>query len=273
MKSITSLMLLALLLSACSEVRPKDIGLPAGVSKVPPPTPRAAQLPPDLTWHIQYSGEIDYDLDVDVYNIDLFDTAAADIAKLRARGVFVICYFSAGSVEDWRPDSSQFPDKVIGKALEGWQGERWLDIRDLNALQPVMSARLELAAQKGCNGVDPDNVNGYENDTGFPLSYNDQIAYNIWLSNQARARGLAIGLKNDLEQVGDLQPFFDWILNEECFSYDECRLLLPFKLAGKPVFVIEYEMNPEEFCFQARELGFNAVQKKMELDAFQFPCK
>ena len=270
--------------SACA-VPPEAIGRPAGMFETPTPPlpvphiepatakPSRRILPPDVTWQIQYSGEMDYSLDVDVYNIDLFDTSADAIARLRTRGVFVMCYFSAGSYEDWRPDAGQFPDKVIGSDYEGWAGENWLDIRDMEALKPIMSARLDLAVQKGCDGVDPDNVNAYENDTGFPLSYNDQIAYNIWLADQAHARGLSIGLKNDLEQIPDLQPFFDWIINESCFDYEECHLLLPFKMAGKPVFVIEYDLNPEEFCFEANDLGFNAMQKKWELDNFYFPCK
>lgn len=279
MKNITGLSLAILvLLGACSPVVPPGaLGLPAGVSKVPTPTSQIEtaniSLPQNATWHIQYSGEMDYNLDVDVYNIDLFDANVADIDQLRARGVFIMCYFNAGAKEDWRPDADQFPAEILGKEYEGWEGETWLDIRKIDLLAPVMSARLDLAAQKGCDGVDPDNVNGYVNDTGFPLTYSDQVAYNIWLADQAHARRLSIGLKNDLEQIPDLLPFFDWALNESCFTYNECDLLTPFKLAGKPVFVIEYEMQPEAFCLKANELGFNAIQKKWELDGFYLPCR
>lgn len=234
--------------------------------------PAETDLPLKMTWQIQYSGEMDYSPDVDMFNLDLFDTDTKTIAELKARGIFVVCYFSAGSHENWRPDADDFPAETLGKPMEGWEGETWLDIRQIDALKPVTESRLDMAAQKGCDGVDPDNVNGYENDTGFPLAYDDQIAFNVFLSNQARQRGLKIGLKNDLEQIPDLLPFFDWALNEQCFYYKECRLLLPFIEAGKPVFVIEYELNPEEFCFQAVNMGFNALQKKYELDAFRFPC-
>jgi hypothetical protein len=230
-------------------------------------------LPPRVSWQIQYTGEIDISLDVDVFNLDLFDTTPDVIDTLHQRGVFVICYFSAGSYEDWRPDSSQFPTEVLGKDLEGWPGEKWLDIRRLDLLAPIMEARLDLAVQKGCDGVDPDNVNGYTNDTGFPLTYDDQITYNVFLAQAAHLRGLAIGLKNDLEQVPDLLPYFDWILNEECFTYQECDQLLPFIQAGKPVFVIEYELTPPEFCPQANQMGFNALHKHWELDAYRTDCR
>lgn len=230
-------------------------------------------LPQKVSWQIQYTGEIDINLNVDMFNLDLFDTSPNIIETLHRRGVFVMCYFSAGSYENWRPDSSQFPYEVLGKDMEGWPGEKWLDIRRLDLLAPIMEARLALAAQKGCDGVDPDNVNGYANDTGFPLTYDDQIAYNVFLAQAAHSQGLAIGLKNDIEQIPDLLSYFDWILNEECFTYQECHQLLPFTQAGKPVFVIEYELPPQEFCPQANHLGFNALHKSRELEAYRTDCQ
>ena len=230
-------------------------------------------LAPKVSWQIQYTGKIDINLDVEVFNLDLFDTSPNIIETLNQRGVFVMCYFSAGSYENWRPDASRFPSQVLGKKMAGWPGEQWLDIRRLNLLAPIMEARLDLAVQKGCDGVDPDNVDGYANDTGFPLADDDQIAYNVWLAHAAKARGLAIGLKNDIEQIPDLLPYFDWILNEECFTNQECHRLLPFIQAGKPVFVIEYETPPQAFCLQANQMGFNALHKHWQLDAYRTDCQ
>jgi len=231
-------------------------------------------LPPvTADWQIQYTDEMDDSLDVDVFNLDLFETDLTSITTLHERSIFVMCYFSAGSHEDWRPDSSKFPQEVLGRQMEDWPGEKWLDIRQLNILAPILEARLDLAVQKGCDGVDPDNVNGYTNDSGFSLSYDDQLAFNIYLANAAHARGLSIGLKNDLDQIPDLVDHFDWALNEECFSFDECELLMPFVRAGKPVFVIEYEMSPGDFCESAIQMGFNAIVKNWELDAFLIPCR
>jgi len=229
-------------------------------------------LPQKVSWQIQYTGEIDINLDVDVFNLDLFDTSSSVIEALHQRDIFVMCYFSAGSYEDWRPDVSHFPSEVLDKDMEGWAGEKWLDIRRLDLLAPIMEARLDLAVQKGCDGVDPDNVNGYVNDTGFSINFSDQLAYNIFLAEAAHSRGLAIGLKNDLEQVSELLPYFDWILNEECFTYQECDALLPFVQAGKPVFVVEYELLPQEFCPQANQMGLNALHKHWELDAYRIDC-
>jgi hypothetical protein len=269
MKNIGDILLLFVYFSSSCALMPADLHIPSA-TQINTPT---SSLPINASWQIQYTGEIDLTLHVDVYNLDLFDTTPTAISQLHERGVFIICYFSAGSFEDWRNDASQFPAGVSGKDMEDWPGEKWLDIRQIALLKPIMESRLDLAAQKGCNGVDPDNVNGYMNDTGFPLTGKDQIAFNIFLSNAAHSRGLKIGLKNDIEQIPELVPYFDWALNEECFSYNECQLLLPFTQAGKPVFVIEYETKAEEFCPQANKLNFNALQKNRELDAFRIPCR
>lgn len=224
------------------------------------------------SWQIQYSGELDLDLEVDVFNLDLFDTPIENIMALKERGVFVICYFSAGSYEDWRPDADQFPGELLGNELDSWPGERWVDIRQLADLTPIIEDRMDLAVNKGCDGVDPDNLDGYENRTGFPLTENDQLVFNRYLAQAAHARDLKIGLKNDLNQIQDLVNDFDWILNEECFTYHECDLLLPFIDAQKPVFVIEYEIAPADFCHQANQLGFSALHKNWELDAYSTEC-
>ena len=258
------------LLAACASPSPTaDSSSPTDSA---PPASRWTPSPGE-SWQIQFSGDLDTSLDVDIFFLDLFDTPESVIADLHSRGVKVVCYFSAGSLEDWRPDADQFPESILGNDLPDWPGERWLDIRDLQTLGPIMLERIRLAVQKGCDGVDPDNVDGYVNNTGFPLTSNDQLAYNIFLANAAHQNGLSIGLKNDLEQAEQLLPFFDWALNESCFSYDECHLLLPFVKAGKPVFVIEYGLTPEEFCFQANAMDFDAMRKKVELNASRFPCR
>ncbi|MFN3308495.1 MAG: endo alpha-1,4 polygalactosaminidase [Anaerolineales bacterium] len=236
-----------------------------------------SQSPRSLTqqarWQIQYTGELKTDLEVEVFNLDLFDTPSETIAKLHQRNVFVMCYFSAGSYENWRPDAALFPSEVLGKEMIGWPGERWLDIRRIDRLAPLMQARLDLALSKGCDGVDPDNVNGYTQDSGFPLTAADQQRYNIFLAEAAHQRGLLVGLKNDLEQIPQLLAYFDWMLNEECFSYGECDLLLPFVQASKPVFVVEYELEPAAFCPQALQMNFNALRKNWQLDAYRVDCR
>jgi len=231
-----------------------------------------ADLAQMIKWQIQYTDELDLDVDVEIFNLDLFDTPRESILELQARGVYVICYLSAGTYEEWRPDAMLFPETVLGQELQDWPGERWLDIRQIEILTPLMENRLDLAIQKGCDGIDPDNLNGFENPTGFPLTAEDQLLYNKYLSQAAHSRGLAIGLKNDLNQIPELMSYFDWIVNEECFTYQECDLLQPFLEAGKLVFVIEYELPPEDFCLQANQMGFSALHKNWDLDSYYYDC-
>ncbi len=239
------------------------------------PLPSGVYWKPGLvnSWQIQYSGTINTNLNVKVYNLDGFDTPKSTVDALHARGIKVMCYFSAGSWEAWRPDKNQFPSYVLGKTLAGWPDERWLDIRRLDILAPIMMARMDMCKSKGFDGIDPDNVDGYANDTGLPLTAQDQLNYNLFLAAIAHQKGLAAGLKNDVDQIATLVLYFDWELNEECFTYDECDKLLPFIHAGKPVFNIEYELAAAAFCPQANAMNFNSLKKNLSLDAWRVPCR
>ena len=228
---------------------------------------------PGTSWQWQLSGAIDTSVNVQMIDIDLFETPPSVIDQLHADGRIVVCYFSAGSLENWRPDAGGFPASVVGKSLHGWSGERWLDVRRMDLLGPIMQARLDLAVAKHCDGVEPDNVDGYQNASGFPLSPADQLAYNRFLAGAAHARHLSVGLKNDLEQVSQLLDDFDWALNEECFQYDECDALDAFVRAGKAVFGVEYQGDPAEFCPRANAHRFSWLKKRLVLDAWRQACQ
>lgn len=98
--------------------------------------------------------------DVDVYDLDLYDNDAEVFAELQRMGKKVICYFSAGSYEDYRPDSEDFDEKDLGDELDGWPGERWVNISSPR-IRDIMVKRIKLASDKGCDAIDPDNVDGY----------------------------------------------------------------------------------------------------------------
>ena len=207
-----------------------------------------------------------------MFDIDLFGNSPSVVRGLHARGSHVVCYMSAGSSEQWRQDARQLPARVIGKPLEGWPGERWLDIRRLDVLGPFLDRRLDLCRTKGFDGVEADNVDAYANPSGFPLTAAEQLAFNRFLARAAHARGLSIGLKNDLDQVAALEPYFDWAINEQCFQYHECARLLPFVRARKAVFNVEYGLPRSTFCARARRLGFMSMRKRLALGAWREVC-
>ena len=234
--------------------------------------------PTGTSWQWQLAGNPDLSLPVAVYDVDLFDTAQRDLDQLHADGKRVICYFSAGSVEDWRPDAGRFPPGAVGRPLDGWPGERWLDVRDAD-VRAIMRTRLDLAVSKGCDAVEPDNVDGYQNATGFPLSRADQLDYDGFLAAEAHARRLSVGLKNAVGLVDALHARFDWALNEECLSYRECATLRPFVDDGKAVFHVEYvdresqgPAKQADVCGDPSIAGFSTLVKTWDLTDWALPC-
>lgn len=197
-------------------------------------------------------------------NIDLFDNSAATIAALKRKGIAVVCYFSAGSYENWRPDAASFPAAALGRAMAGWPGERWLDVRS-NAVHAIMEQRMDLAASKGCDAVEPDNIDGYTNRTGFPLTASHQLAYNTRLAHSAHTRGLAIALKNDVDQVAQLAELFDFAINEECNAYSECGVYSHFIRRGKAVFNAEYSTGAFK-CAAMNAANIDSVLFALDLD-------
>ncbi|MGR8010994.1 endo alpha-1,4 polygalactosaminidase [Streptomyces hypolithicus] len=257
------LLLPLLLLAACT-------GDPDTPDDREPPGPR--WLPePGLAWQWQLSGRLDPTVDVPVYDIDGFDHPPSAVAGLHREGRKVICYLSTGAWEEFRPDAGKYPKSVLGRG-NGWKGERWLDIRRTDILEPLMAERLDMCRKKGFDAVEPDNMDGYRNRTGFPLTAADQLRYNRLIARLAHARGMSVGLKNDLDQIPELVGDFDFAVNEQCAEYEECEQLTPFIKAGKAVFHVEYELPLRRFCQGTRKLGLSSMLKKYELGVWRRPC-
>ncbi len=242
-----------------------------GLTEAQARSPQRWVPPQGVGWQLQLQGELDLSVDVPVYEVDGFDTSAETVARLHEDGRRVVCYISAGSWEDWRPDAASYPESVLGRS-NGWPGERWLDVRRLDVLRPLLSARLDLCRAKGFDAVDPDNVDGFTNDTGFPLTAADQLRFNTWLARAAHRRGLSIGLKNDLDQVRRLSRVFDFAVNEQCLQYDECQALEPFLRRGKAVLHVEYELPLSSICSQVPP-GFSSLRKHEDLTAWRQSCR
>jgi hypothetical protein len=266
---------------------------PSGTIASPQPSPSpsptvvtSVRWVPKLTdtWQLQLHGVVNTSYDVNVYDIDLFDTPQSTIDELKKKGRRVVCYFSAGSSEDWRADFAQFAATDKGKPIIGWRGENWLDTRSGN-VRRIMKARLDLAVTKGCDGVDPDNLDGYMNDSGLALNASTQLEYNRFIAAEAHARNLAVGLKNDTDHVAALSADFDFAVNEECHRYgvngSECDVYVAFTSAGKPVFNVEYFSDyvlnkngaRDALCARAQAQKFHTIVLPIQLDgSLRFSC-
>ena len=227
------------------------------------------------SWQWQLTDTLDLSVDAAIYDVDLFDTPQATVTELHQQGRHVICYISVGSWEEWRDDAAAFPPEVIGADYDGWAGERWLDIRRLDLLGPILAARFDRCKAKGFDAIEPDNIDGYQNATGFDLTEADQLTFNRWLATEAHRRGLSIGLKNAPDLVPSLLTDFDWALTEDCFDQGWCAEMDSFIDAGKPVFAAEYTdtgMTLDQLCPQAQTHRFSAILKDRDLTAPRQAC-
>lgn len=209
--------------------------------------------------------------DIDLYvdpaiagNASTLNTAAVN--AIHGNGGRAICYVSAGTFEPWRPDASSYPDSIKGRSVSGFRDEKWLDIRQTGVLFSILDARVAKCAQAGFDGVEWDNVDGFSNRTGFPLTAGDQRFYDESLANMAHAHGLTVALKNDVEQLADLGAYFDYAVNEQCQQYNECGAYATnFTGHGKAVFQVEYKLGLTKFCPQANAENRNAIKKTYDL--------
>jgi hypothetical protein len=214
-----------------------------------------------------------------VYDLDGFDTPAATVAALHALGDLVICYIDVGTAENWRPDDSRFPPALLGKD-DDWPGERWLDTDpagpSYRALQAIMTTRFEMCQAKGFDAVEPDNIDGSQNETGFAISDAQQDSYDEWVARTVHSLGMGVAQKNFESQAATLEPFFDFALVEECFQSKDCGDLAPYTRAGKAVLEVEYSdqgAQPAHYCPAAIADHFSSVELDSALDGrVRVPC-
>lgn len=291
-----------------STPKPKPTSTPTSTpTPTPTPTPTSAPNPPASSRWLPGSGpiawqwELDHPLSVTsntdmgigdetytgaaaatptVYDIDGFDNPASTVAALHARGDHVVCYIDVGTAENWRPDYSEFPAALLGSS-NGWPGENWLDTDpsgpDYSTLQSIMTARFEMCASKGFDAVEPDNMDGAENSTGFNITIAEQDQYDEWVANEVHSLGMSVAQKNYEDQSSVLEPYFDFVIEEQCFQYDDCSDLAPYSRAGKAVLEVEYQGQgsaPASFCPSANALDFDSVQFDLDLDGdVRVPCR
>ncbi|KAK8924333.1 hypothetical protein H634G_06468 [Metarhizium anisopliae BRIP 53293] len=223
---------------------------------------------------------------MEAYDLDMFDNDAESFVQLHNAGVSVICYFSAGTYEDWRSDKDKFDQADMGKPLGDWPGERWLNVSS-PTVRDIMKARIKLAASKGCLAIDPDNVDGYQNDNGLGLTTEQAVDFVKFLSSEAASYNMSTGLKNAADIIDDVLDVVAFSVNEQCVENSECESYAPFIQAGKPVFNIEYPSDAgaargvssavsTDICSRRGKSqgaeNFSTVIKKMNLDGWVEYC-
>jgi len=211
-------------------------------------------------------------LAVPIFDIDGFDNPRSTVTSLHAMHKRAVCYIDVGTWENWRPDAKSFPKSLLGRS-NGWAGERWLDIRKVSSLAPLLTARFQMCKRKGFDAVEPDNVDGYTNRTGFALTAAQQLRFNLWVAGAVHKLGMGVALKNDLDQVPRLVASFDFAVDEQCYEYAECGALRPFVTRSKAVLEVEYAGRPATFCpVTSGRYHFASMLKHEQLDAYRVAC-
>ena len=143
----------------------------------------------------------------------------------------------------------------MGRGNSSESDEKWLDVRQVGILGPIMSARFDICKAKGFDAIEPDNMMVFDQDSGFSIAYAQNLAYVKYLvgdkgstrskvqAQLAHARGMAIAIKNSNGQVADLKNDFDFVISESSFYYQEQAPFVAMIALGKPVSV---------FCSKAR---------------------
>lgn len=238
-----------------------------------------------MTWQWQISGTVNTSVDAQVYDIDGFDATTSLINTLHGQGRRVVCYLDMGSAENYRPDYNQFPAAALSTTNEEWPDEKWIHPASLDmanaqgrTVRQILQARLEMVDAKGCDAVEPDMIEAWSSGADFPSmpdpTAGQQLTFNRWIADATHALGMDVGLKGDRDgtQVRDLEPWFDFTIQEQVYQYGEAAVLEPFRAAGKAVFIAEYQTLKPAWCTDARNRGYSLIGKNLNLGAARTLC-
>jgi len=207
-----------------------------------------------------------------VIDVD-YEQSAETIARYHKYGKKVICYFSGGTVEDWRNDFKDYKSAgILGNEYDDWPGEYWINYKKYKgALRTLIERRMRIAKSKNCDGIEVDNLDGYQvNRSHWDLTENDAIEFAKWLVSTAHSIGIPIGLKNVpglLKKSRDLYAF-DFAINESCVNHsNECAIYKDFIAQGKPVFGITYgnfNSKRSALCKALNGVGISMIVKESQ---------
>ena len=250
-------MLLAVLASGCRDSGATDSdnldignaqgGIPNLTTKLPPSGP--------LVWDWQIGAATDKDISVPagvkLLDLDGFTTSAQTVTRLKAQGIYTVCYINAGSYEPYRPDAARYPASLKLHRDPDWPDEFFVDVSDVfrpnSVLATILNDRLAMCRAKGFDAVEPDNLQNDENVPGGQITLQQQLDFNGWIADAAHAHNLAVFQKNGPDKIllrdrtGKLMvDKFDAILNEECRTQSECQALTEYTKRGKLALNVEY---------------------------------
>jgi hypothetical protein len=226
----------------------------------------------DLEWPVAVPTNVGavqvYDIDYDGSEDGTTAQVTALVARIHAEGGHAICYLETGAWENYRPDAGRYPQGVLGSSVPGYSAERYVDIRDWSALEPLLDARFRQCKAEGFDGAETDIDDSYTDSTGFPLTLQDEVAFDTRVAHDLHALGLAWFLKNGINDdsfITDMEPLADGTVNEQCWQYGECSELQPLAKAHKPILNVEYQ-DEDQSTICPRAVAFPMATMHTDVD-------
>ena len=170
---------------------------------------------------------------VDIYDVDGFLTTRAQVTAIRTRWQArtlahprAVCYLDL-AWEDYRPDATPgraFPAAALGHVYFGYPEERWVDLRQLDALKPMLRERVAMCARKGFDAVELDDIDSFDppSTTGFRLTPGDAQNFLAYAFNLIHADGMAALWKNSPYLSWWGRQYADGAVVEECYPDHAC---------------------------------------------------
>jgi hypothetical protein len=156
-----------------------------------------------------------------------------------------VIYFNAGAWENFRIYLQPYPKEVIGKNMNGWEGEKWLNISDGRVFSTLVKniedvvQKIKIAYPNWVPKIDLDNLDSYNQKTGFKIDKVDQIRYiNEIVSWFHKRFDGGVCVRNCEEIIGEIHP--DAVLCEQGI---QDNFLLNYANCDYPIFDIEYYKN------------------------------
>jgi hypothetical protein len=173
---------------------------------------------------------------VDIYDLDGFLTTAAQVQTISATWPAstlarprTVCYIDL-AWEDYRPDASpspgggSFPAAALGAVYYGYPQERWVDLRQLDALEPMLRERISMCARKGFDAVELDDIDSFDppSETGFRLTPGDLQNFLAYAFNEIHRDGMTGLWKNSPWLSWWGRKYADGAVLEECYFDRGC---------------------------------------------------
>ena len=146
-----------------------------------------------------------------------------------------VCYLDL-AWEDYRPDATpgtDFPAAALGNIYFGFPEERWVDLRQLDALKPMLRERVAMCARKGFDAVELDDIDSFDppSTTGFHLTPGDAQNFLAYAFNLIHQAGMTALWKNSPYLSWWGRQYADGAVVEECYVDHAC---FAAQFAGQP---------------------------------------